>query len=47
LDSGAVGADSDLGGVEELGGFDRFKNLEDDAVGDTGDEGIEGVGVGC
>jgi hypothetical protein len=35
-----------LGGVEELGGLGRFKDLKDDAVGDAGDEGVDGVGVG-
>jgi hypothetical protein len=46
LGAGAVGADGDLGGVKELGGFDGGEDLEDDAVGDTGDEGVDGVGIG-
>jgi hypothetical protein len=46
LGAGAVGADGDLGGVEEFGRFGRCEDLEDDAVGDAGDEDVYGVGVG-
>jgi hypothetical protein len=42
----AEGAESDLGGVKELGGLGRIDGAEEDAVGDTGDKGVDGVGVG-
>jgi hypothetical protein len=44
--AGAEGAQGDLGGVEELARFGRGEDLDDEAVGDAGDEGVDGVGVG-
>ena len=46
LGAGAAGADHDLGGVEELAGFGEGEDFEDQTVGDAGDEGVDGVGVG-
>jgi hypothetical protein len=43
--AGAAGANGDLGGVEEFGGFSDGEDFEDHAVSDAGDEGIDGIGI--
>jgi hypothetical protein len=43
--AGAAGCDGDPGRVEEFGAFIRLKDADDDAVGDAGDKGIDGVRV--
>jgi hypothetical protein len=45
LCSGAAGGDGDLGGVEELAGFGEGEDFVEQAVGDAGQEGVDGVGV--
>jgi hypothetical protein len=44
--AGAAGGDGDLGGVEELARLGGLEDLDDEAVGDAGDEGVDGIRVG-